>query len=311
MAISDNIYTEFIEDNLYKRYPFTDSYNGDIPDSFIGDLKIVFGLSPISKYRDTTYVSMVHVYPDYIYVYISTDDDGVIAQSDPIPTSLTMSDSDESRTIPIRPTSSIPVNGTLVVGTCSDMAKQQGVIETTGYIFPANISVIPEQVYGIKVGETVLTGDINIKSGDGVILSVDTSTNTITVNRDASNDKELADPAKALMDKFIEKYGQPIISVNGIKPNNTGNIELLPTDCLMIETDYEHSTVSLYNPCGTTCASEQFMEDTYTRIDDLNKNYKTLSDFYMSVSNTLAQMAARVSAVLEIRADTLGTTANK
>lgn len=306
------IYEEFISDNMDKRYPLSDEGIGSgsfqIPDSFMVDLKISIGKMDYpseNSYRYTTFVSQLRVYSDYIYVQVSTVSDGIVAVSDPIPTKLTEADTLEDRTLTINPTTSLPINGTLVVGTCLDIAKHVGIWdinEDHGMIFPANIIVVPTSLTGLNVGGRLVTGDINLESGDGISIEYEEATNTIKFSIDPPEDAVITDDD--LINIITKTYGKPVVSINGVPPDSFGNIQIDPTDCLMVDINPANSTISFYNPCGPTCASEDFMSDTYNRIVDLNKNVVTLTSFYNSVSNTLAQMGARVSALLEHKTGT-------
>lgn len=304
-----SIYEEFIGGNLDKRYPLIDEDGNSefrIPDSFLADLKLTIGMMDKpseDSYTFNTYVSAIKVYPDYIYVEISIDGVGLVAKSDPIPTSLRLGDTVYSRQISIRPVGTTPVNGTLVIGTCEDIIKYPGawtISKDHGLIFPANVQFMPSVITGIRVGDDYITGDIVLESDDNIDITYDESTNTIKFSL-----KNNLTEGPITIDDFLEmvsdKFGKPIITINGIKPDGNGNIQIDPTDCLMVTVDPSTSTISFYNPCGSTCASEEFMSDTYSRIADLNRNAAVLTSFYSSVSNVLAQMGVRVSSVLEPR----------
>lgn len=309
-----NIYEEFVDSNMDKRYPLidtpTDAINpGDfhIPESFIADMKVCVGCQDnpgdaSNRIMNNTYISNIRVYPDYIYVYISStigDYSGIIAESDPIPVTLNTGDSITDRTIHIRPTSDIPVNGTLVIGTCADISKYPGswdISKGNGLIFPANIIIMPDTLNYIKVGDDIVSGDITLEAGDNVDIEYIKDTNTIRISV-LSPDTAIA-ALEDLVAAVTDKYGAPICAINDVRPID-GNIVIAPSDCLTVET--LGNTITFYNPCGNTCSSEEFMRDTYTRISDLNKNMSVLTSFYASVSNTLAQMGVRVASVLEKR----------
>ena len=312
MPDTSNIYAEFVDSNLDKRYPLTDTddVTGDsgisIPSSFLADLKLCIGMMDNpgdDSYRFNTSISELLVYPDYVFIRIScpTPDGFVpVAESDPIPTTLNVGNTIEERTFRIRPTSTIPINGTLVVGTCADIIKYPGVWEISekqGRVFPANIIVMPDTLNGIRIGDTVVTGDITLEAGDNVDISYDATTNTITISVITPEEAVITDDD--LLNIITEKYGIPIVTINGIRPDVKGNFQIMAEDCLELSTMPSAHTITLKNPCGTTCASESFMADTYTRISDLNKNMTVLSSLYSSASNSLAQMGVRVSSVLE------------
>ena len=314
MPNSIDTYVEFVDSNMDKRYPLCDDGSGStpIPDSFIADLKLTIGITDRvgnSSFRFNTYISSIRVYPDYIYVEISTTDDGIIAISDPIPTWITVTDplipedstTSVCKTIQLRPTTSIPVNGVIVIGTCEDMAKLPGVINLdydSGCIFPANITTVDGGISGIRIGDTVLTGDITFKASSDVNIMYNKQTNTITFGVKSGQQTGTSGSTNAVSDTDIlnaieSKYGRPVTSVNGF----TGDIGFSGEDCCVVTKS--DNRISFFNPCGSVCASEEFMENTYERISDLNNNVRVLTEFYNSISGVLAQMGVRVSALLE------------
>lgn len=307
------VYNEFIDDNMTKRYPFVDIGSSSIeaiPSSFLVDASICIGTMDRegdSSYRYHVYVSEIQVYPDYAYVIISDDVSGsVIAKSDPISLALDSGSSVEERTIRVRPTGDLPVNGTLVIGTCEDISDKQGVLKITdpdeATLFPTSVVLLPIGVSSIIVGDTEVTGDVVLEAGDNIDITYDKTDNVIKISVVNTDNVKVDD--EYLIQAVTSVYGQPVLTVNGISPDSTGNIKILPTDCLMVETDSANHSISFYNPCGTTCASDSFMSDVYARISDLNRSVGLLTSFYTSVSNTLAQMGVRVSSVLEARIDT-------
>ena len=309
-------YNEFIEDNLYKRYPFMDSPNGDdgfkLPDSFIADIKIAIHMmdrADKESFRYSIYVSKVTVYPDYVYVEFSDSySKSPIAKTSPIPMSLSLADSVEDRTIMIYPTTDIPLNGTLVVGTCADLHRMKGVHTMTSddaTVFPSNILISANGgVDAIVVDNVRLTGDVVIEAGDYIDIEADEKTNTIKISVDTSNVPDINLSTDDIIQKLKDKYGTPVLSINGITPDGNGDIEISPTDCFMVTTDNINHNISFYNPCAPACASYEFVNESLRRIKELNDTMDLLRSYYESTANTLAQMGVRVSAVIESRKTT-------
>lgn len=304
MPDSTNMYLEYVDSNMDKRYPLLDQYSSggfNIPDSFLADIDIMIGERDNpgdDSYRYHTYISSIRVYPDYVYIEIAVAGKGSVAKSDPIPTTLRAGDTIQDRTIHIRPTADTPINGTAVIGTCEDIIKTPGVWEfneDASAIFPANVHIMPTVINSIQVNGKHVTGDIILDSDDDINIKYDESSNTIKISLNRLANDSITD--SEFLDMVISEFGRPITTINGVPPSATGNIQINPTDCLMVTTGT--NSISFYNPCGTTCASEDFMSDTYTRIADLNRSLSVLTSFYSSVSNTLAQMGVRVSSVLE------------
>ena len=311
-----NIYQEFVDDNMYKRYPMiedtgTPESGVPIPDSFMVDTHITVCTTDRAledSYKFSVYISKVTVYTDYVYVYFSDiKTSSLIAKSEAIPITLTEKDSISDRTISIMPTGNIAINGSLIVGTCRDIKKLQGVHNYEpeyGMLFPGCVSVSPDYVSGIQVGDQIATGLVTLKAGKNIDIQYDADSNTIEISIKRDNDDNTITNDAELIDYIKSTYGNPIISINGIQPDNKGNITIEPTDCFMVLTDPTNSSITFYNPCAPACASYDFLDDTLDRIKDLNGNVAVLKSFYDSVSNTLAQMGVRISAVIESKKGT-------
>ena len=321
MSTVTAIYDEFIGDNLYKRYPLVDapeSYSGfELPDSFLADVTIMVGTMDRvgdDAYRYSIYISRVEVHTDYIYLTFADSKGSAIAESDPIPVGLTLSDTVNDRTHKINPTTKLPVQGAVVVGTCEDISKLPGIHtmnQEYSLLFPSCVATVPPAVIGIQVGDTIFDGVVTLEAGDYIGISYDENTNKITIAYDPTNGPaDLIYDESSLLQAVTEKYGKPIITINGeVKPDEKGNIEINPTDCFMIETDTVNHSISMYNPCANPCSSYEFLDNTLARINDLNKSVSLLKSMNDSVANTLAQMGVRVASVLESRKG--GITATK
>ena len=307
-------YNEFIEDNLYKRYPFMENPKGTdgfkLPDSFIADIKITISSMDRAgeeSYRYSVYVSKVTVYPDYVYVEFSDSvTSKVIARTDPIRMSLSLADTTDERTIIIRPTSNLPLNGTLVVGTCADLHTMKGVHimdSDSATVFPSNVLPLMGNigVLSLAVGDNVATGDVIIEAGKHIDLEYIEDTNTIKISVNPDKDSGINLTSEDIIAALKEKYGAPILSINGVTPDTEGKIDILPTDCFMVTTDNSNNSISFYNPCAPACASYEFINESLRRIKELNDAIDLLRSYYESTANTLAQMGVRVSAVLESR----------
>lgn len=306
------LYTEFTDRNMTMRYPLIDTATAvsdegvALPDSFLADLRLSLGAmdrAGDASYRFSLFISSVSVYADYAYVVISDTVTGeTIAKSDPISLLLNTGDSIASRTVYIRPSGDVPVNGTIIIGTCEDIKNLQGVHEfgfSAGQLFPSNILPAESVLSGFYIGGTYVTGDVTIQEGDGVTLSYNAGTNTITINAATTEESSPITSNSGLLDAVTERFGEPVTSINGVTPDNTGNVEIAAVDCLEVTTDMAGHSVTFSNPCGSACASDEFLAETYRRIAEINKNYATLVNLYQSVSGALSQMSSRVAAVFQ------------
>lgn len=83
-------------------------------------------------------------------------------------------------------------------------------------------------IRGIRVGDTLLTGDIVIEAGDGIFLSVEGNTIKISAiayelpedNKDITSDDDI-------INAVVDSYGTPITSINGVEPDESGDISVV------------------------------------------------------------------------------------
>lgn len=303
--ISDEL--EFVNRNLTLRYPLAssasliDENSVQLPDSFLADIKINIGIQdrPGSiSYKNTLYISCIKVYPDYSYVEISDDYDKVlVGKSEAIDMSCNMSSTIEERTFNILPTSQeVPVVGSIVVGTCEDIAKMQGthnLLFSGGKLFPSNVFPVSSVLTGFIIDGEYVTGDVTLEPGDGVNFSYDESTNTIKIEVDRTTTEVPITTNQELIDRIDSVYGGPITHVNGIKIENN-DLRITGGDCITV-TGSGGNALIISNPCGSPCSTDEAFSDIYNRIAELNQNFITINSMYQSVSDAITQMSSRVA----------------
>ena len=303
--ISDEL--EFVNRNMTLRYPLAssatmvDETGTQIPDSFLADLKVNIGVQDRpgeASYKNKLYVSCIRVYPDYAYIDISDDyDNKIVGTSEPIDMTCDVGSSVEERTFGILPVAGdIPLIGSVVVGTCSDISTLQGVHNLdfeAGRLFPSNVFPVSSVLNGFIVNGEYITGDVTLEAGEGVNISYDDTSNTIKIEVDTTSSEAPITTNDDLMDKIISIYGVPITSVNG-KQVVGSNLIIRGGDCISVDSSGVN-TVVISNPCGTPCATDEAFSDIYNRISELNQNFITINSMYQSVSDALTQMSSRVA----------------
>jgi hypothetical protein len=106
-----------------------------------------------------------------------------------------------------------------------------------------------------------LYGDVELVAGQNVFFEVDTDSNSIIVN---------SVPTRTAVDcdcVNLPAFGVPIRTIHGVKPDSTGNVELLGDACLEIEAKNDIHAVQLNSPCATPCCD---CEETLVMRQDLD-----------------------------------------
>jgi len=87
----------------------------------------------------------------------------------------------------------------------------------------------------------------------------------------------------------------PVRSINGVEPDENGNISLLGTDCVKI-TSTEAGTLSLTDTCCTPCSGCNDLEELTTRLTGLESKFISLKGSYNDVNRQLNMYLSTVNA---------------
>lgn len=189
------------------------------------------------------------------------------------------------------------LTGAVVIGSVKSIVELPGVYTfspANTYIHPSRVMEGLACVQSIQVGSDVLTGNLILQEGDNIVLDVNLATNTITVNAVLNDDDTgtvIGNDAD-IIDELTNRYGPPIISINGQTPDTEGNFEIAGADCTTIET--VNSGLSIGNPCAEPCCDKSTLTDVYGVLSQLNLRYAVLESYYQSIGLTINQMQARL-----------------
>ena len=127
-----------------------------------------------------------------------------------------------------------------------------------------------------------LTGDITIIADQGILIQVDADQNTIKITRE------------------VVDYNDPdsVKTINGVKPDQNGNIELIGSDCLSVNQTGDNA-LTIQNPCGKPCCTLQQYSNQITKaIQLLTYQKQTLKQMLQSMGNNINFMQANLSTVI-------------
>lgn len=189
------------------------------------------------------------------------------------------------------------LTGAIVIGDPKPTVELPGVFQfspANTYIHPSRVMEGVAAVRSIQVGSNILTGDLILQEGDNVTLAVDLGTNTITVNavvNDEDTGTVIGNDAD-IIDELVNRYGQPIISINGQSPDSEGDFSVVGADCTVIQT--VNAGLSIGNPCAEPCCDKSTLSDVYAVLSQLNLRYAVLESYYQSIGLNINQMQARL-----------------
>lgn len=337
--------TELYNDNMHRNYPFSSGisvYAGSgtdikfLPESFIVDLKLRTGALAEGTELGTFYVSSINTSGTTFQVIISyrtpteaEDEDAdciECAAVNAIPSSLEPGgDGWDGHVFAVTPILSadlyttyphlVNLSGTMVIGSCADMrgkgtwvfdyahSKLDSTCVTT---FASGIdSVTIQDRYGNTIH--TFTSDFAIKAGDGIELTVGTTTvgtssiPTLEINRvptDAEKAASITD-VESVVSAVMALLGTPIRKINGVSPDSAGNFYIAGGDCTTVTTG--QGQISISNPCSVPCCTEATGSEAEAAIQKLDDARERLSAYFEALSTNISMMQSRLSSLIASR----------
>lgn len=237
---------EWITSNLSRAYPFADDTGGHpdalpcraIVDAFI----LTEGLDPysifISAIRNTGRSVMLTIQAQDVDGNTVVFGDALTITFDCIlgsTVAFSAADAD----------SGAAITGSVTVGYVSEFAKYPAYRElpqAATKLFYGVVKAVDQLfVTGIVVGDKLLVGAVTIEAGDGIDVSVDTATNSIKITATQYTPPEanmtIIDDA-SMLSAAVATFGNPVRSVGGVFPDQTGTITIVPKDSSDLISDY-------------------------------------------------------------------------
>ena len=147
------------------------------------------------------------------------------------------------------------------------------------------IHPFPNSFTGFVINGQRLYGDVILEAGDGINITVEG--NHIKITSDVDINSSLITSRAELVDAIISKFGNPLLTINGISPDLNHNFTITgdPEGCSEVKVITNGVTVS--NPCATTCCDKSYLEVIINNIDELNSRSSRLTDYLTSVSSNV------------------------
>ena len=301
-----NTLQEFLNENMHRNYPIMDSGDArdvtgqyNLPTELIADINLIVPDGVIST--GTFFISSVVIRRYTIDVEMSYKPD--TASSVVIGWFHNMDTSSEAfldytfvsipQADPLY-TEFEDVVGTMVAGVGLAAITFPGTWsfdENNTPIVPTAISEQLTKFRSLQVGNDIFTGNIILKEGDNVTISPSydalTNTTTITISaQEITTTGVSINSDEDILAALTSIYGQPIVRINEIPPQNTGDFYLAGSDCIVVGP--ESSGIRITNPCGQPCCDkETYLSAVYDSINQLNSRHVRLEDFLRgTVDNT-------------------------
>jgi len=194
------------------------------------------------------------------------------------------------------------MSGSVTIGTNVAAVTEPGSWEFDETATALSATTIDEglsQVRSIQVGTERFINNVVFKEGTNVIFTPTydavTDTTTIVVSArlsSTSSDIKLETDAD-IIDAITDIYGAPIVTVNGIDPDSSGNFIIEGEDCVVVGNIT--NGVNISNPCSTPCCDTDYLDAAYEALNQINVRYARLVDFYTATDTNISQIQARLA----------------
>lgn len=146
-------------------------------------------------------------------------------------------------------------------------------------------------VTGIRVGDTVLTGEVTLSAGDGIELVPNINSNTIEISalnyQPPAANLEVVNDA-TLVAELVELYGRPVLSVAGVVPDGDGDIHIQGATESAVNSNVRNVDYVVPEP-GATGSGVLYLK--------LDRDPMLDKDYIDTITNNLTQLDARVGKV--------------
>lgn len=299
MGTGNIAFPEWLNANSLRAYPIRESalrqsLNGEIvfPNTLIVDARIN---APFSYAQGVFYVSLVELLPDRVTVDISYHDG--TSSSDVATVTTTTSEHSRNTVYPFTGSGdNHSVLGAITLGEIEDAISQvQGRYQFTQDTMPFEIGAInisqPMIEYvslveqGVEIGK--LDRAVKLVAGANVRL---TRVDPETVRIDGISGENLDDcPA--------EPDSPAILTINGAPPDETGNIELIGSECIQISQKGLHS-LEFRDLCSSSCCGCQELNSLLSSLAQLETQQADLRELVFRAYNEQSNMISNITAFL-------------
>ena len=276
--------------NALRRYPIregssvisTDGYFR-IPDNLITDITVCASSDVTRRF----YISKVTNKISAVVIEISDFNNNVIGTVEIIASAHTQ---DKDYYFSINEEKYAGANVKITIGSLNELLNQPaGIFSFTSSSTELEPRTIIPGLKGIdriifvdsERKSYALTGDVTIITRDNLKFSEETS----NIYLDAADDLGLN--KKCTLSNCVK-------TINGVTPNDNGDIGLLGVNCLRVSNPVDY-TIELEDTCCTPCSGCDELETLTERLTSLENNFLTLKDSYNLLDNQLTMYLATVN----------------
>ena len=194
------------------------------------------------------------------------------------------------------------IYGSVIIGQTATYNK--GTLSFTAETAAINpICVFQNQgVQYIRIGDTYLTGLVQLKAGKGILINVSANTDgsslvTFDIDQDTAYSGMLS--VQQAVQTIKNQLGLPITTINGVKPDAAGNINITGVDCVRVGGKAGTvGSVTISNTCAKPCCDSTKSSTLTQQLDILKQQHNILRDYFVQMGANINYMQANIGSVI-------------
>lgn len=316
---------EWLDQNMHTSYPFAFSRNAPVtavsgvvlPSSFIVDIQLVVDESIVDELNGMTadnarsgfYLATVSrsAESDSCILDIAFSGYGTVARSQPIPSSLQANGTLDSKIFALYPIGNTgyraldTVQGNVVIGTVADMLDKGTLsfAESSAPLLPTRVLLVGKGLDSVSfidvTGEVFkFHDDVVLKAGSGVDFDVNEDENTVTISDTTVIDGDV----DGLVSGVLARLGDPVRSINGVGPDEDGNVLIRGGDCTEVVVG---NGLRINNVCAKPCCGDVNREQLENALASLETAQARLLAYYQALTNNVNAIQARLASLLAMQ----------
>lgn len=324
---------EWYDQNMHTNYPIAGGINAQdsavgqsvdgqyLPESFLVDIRINVPDLPEADAQNRFYVSSVSSADDMVVLevsyYVNQDLSIMCLRSAGISKTIGNTESIESRTIQL---GTVPTTddghealnrafGSVVIGSCVDMVNLGTLTFSygSGAILPVCICKFDDTHTDLGIVDSdgvyhLLDGDFSLKAGDGIDITVNNG-NEIVITRalTAAESSRQYNSVEAVAAAVQARLGEPIYTINGIRPSEGGSFSIQGGDCMDVHSGI--NSITLSNPCSRPCCTDsQTSTELAAGMTQLEAAADRLTAYYEALTTNISILQARLASLIASKA---------
>lgn len=150
---------------------------------------------------------------------------------------------------------------------------------------------------GIQVQDQVYTGIVQLNFKDGIQVEArQTETGAVI---DVSIDLDYL-KQQLILDTVTEQIGTPVLTINGVSPDASGNINLRGLDCVALNSAGD-GVITISNTCAKPCCDSTYASSTQSTLAAIQEAQNVLQTYFVNQLNTINYMQANLSTLMSSR----------